>query len=44
MDSKTKTELNYLQKYILLEHNFRTQHYLERNLHQKFQQKYLKIL
>ena len=40
MDRETKTESNYLQKNILLEYNFRTQHYLEHNLHQKFQWKY----
>ena len=38
MDKETKTELNYLRKYILL-------WCLEQlNLHRKFQQKYLKIL
>ena len=40
MDRETKTESNYLQKNILLEYNFRTQHYLEHNLHQQFQWKY----
>ena len=39
MDRETKTESNYLQKNILLEYNFRTQHYLEHNLHQQFQWK-----
>ena len=38
MDRETKTESNYLQKYILL--SLRTQ----LHLHQKFQPKYLQIL
>ena len=29
MNGETKTESNYLRKYILLEHNFWTQRYLE---------------
>ena len=37
MEMKTKIGSNYLWKYMLLQ-------YLEHNLHQKFQQKYLKIL